>query len=273
MLTDTIAIVVGVLVGFALADGGLFGLMGGLVGGWLGYQFNTLVRLSASLFQFGDRVARMEETEAQKAFFVATFVALGKVAKHDGQVCDAEIQWASSVMNRMGLSRQKKQEAIEWFDVGKSRDDITDYLTALREHCGRRPMLMQIFMEILVQCAQADGRIDQKEWALLTHIAHCVRFRVSFLEKIVRSAQAYQDIRGDESAEVCRQNELAWAYEILAIDASVSDIELKRAYRRLINQHHPDKLIAKGMPPEMLQVAKQKTQAISAAYKIIRSSR
>ena len=53
----------------------------------------------------------------------------------------------------------------------------------------------------------------------------------------------------------------------------VSDIELKRAYRRLINQHHPDKLIAKGMPPEMLQVAKQKTQAISAAYKIIRSSR
>ena len=57
------------------------------------------------------------------------------------------------------------------------------------------------------------------------------------------------------------------------ITASASDTEVKKAYRRLMNQHHPDKLMSKGLPPEMLKMATQKTQQIKSAYEQIRKAR
>ena len=55
--------------------------------------------------------------------------------------------------------------------------------------------------------------------------------------------------------------------------AKCSDIELKKAYRRQMNQHHPDKLVAKGLPEEMIDIATEKTQAIKAAYDLIKQQR
>ena len=60
---------------------------------------------------------------------------------------------------------------------------------------------------------------------------------------------------------------------MLGIPASASDEEIKKAYRRQMNQHHPDKLVAKGLPEEMLKIATEKTQEIKAAYELIKRSR
>ncbi len=261
--------IVGILLGYWMAGGQVVGVLGAFIGGWLGHQFDTLVQLSSSVYQFASPKSKTEDSVIQTAFFEAIFVALGRVAKCDGIVTDAEIQWTTAVMKRMGLSQEKKRAAIELFDMGKSNTDIADKLLALRQACGRRTMLLQMFMEILVQCALADGKMDQKEWAVLSHIAQSIRFRVTFLEKIVRSAQAYQDFRSGDTESSSPQCEVARAYELLAVNPEVTDVELKRAYRRLVSQHHPDKLMAKGMPAEMLEVAKEKTQAIRAAYEII----
>jgi len=70
-----------------------------------------------------------------------------------------------------------------------------------------------------------------------------------------------------------RHDALAEAYEVLDVPKTASDAEVKRAYRRLMSQNHPDKLVARGLPESMLEVAKQKTQAIQAAYERIRESR
>jgi DnaJ like chaperone protein len=266
--------IVGVLMGFFLAGGGVVGVIGAALGGWLGHQFDIIIQLSNSVYQFTTR-SKGGDADIQQAFFRATFVCLGKVAKCDGAVCDAEIQWTTAVMDRMGLSPEKKREAIELFDLGKSgQQDLTEELTRLHETCGRRVTLLQIFMEIQVQAALADGALDQKEWATLSHIAQTIRFRVSGLERMVRSAQAYQDFRTqDKTRPRSPQEELLRAYEILGVEPTATVQELKRAYRRLMSQHHPDKLVAKGLPEEMLDMAKERTQAIRAAYETIMLSR
>lgn len=60
---------------------------------------------------------------------------------------------------------------------------------------------------------------------------------------------------------------------MLGVEESASDAELKKAYRRLMSQHHPDKLVAKGLPEEMMRIAKEKTQEIQAAYDLIKQQR
>ena len=63
------------------------------------------------------------------------------------------------------------------------------------------------------------------------------------------------------------------AYHLLGINAEATDQEVKRAYRKLMNEHHPDKLVAKGLPPEMMEIANRKAQDIQAAYDRVKSER
>jgi DnaJ like chaperone protein len=63
------------------------------------------------------------------------------------------------------------------------------------------------------------------------------------------------------------------AYAVLGVDRTAGDAEVKKAYRRLMNQHHPDKLVARGLPEEMIDLATEKTQEIKAAYETVMESR
>jgi DnaJ like chaperone protein len=66
---------------------------------------------------------------------------------------------------------------------------------------------------------------------------------------------------------------VAVAYEVLGVTRSASDGEVTKAYRRLMNQNHPDKLVAKGLPESMMKVAEEKTRQIRAAYELLRDAR
>jgi DnaJ like chaperone protein len=68
-------------------------------------------------------------------------------------------------------------------------------------------------------------------------------------------------------------NTLASSYAELEVGAGSSDQEVIKAYRRQMSRHHPDKLVANGLPESMAQVAKEKTQRIQEAYEAIRAAR
>ena len=63
------------------------------------------------------------------------------------------------------------------------------------------------------------------------------------------------------------------AYRALGVESTATDKEVKRAYRKLMSEHHPDKLIAKGVPEAMIKLATERTQEIQTAYELIRKSR
>jgi DnaJ like chaperone protein len=206
---------------------------------------------------------------------------MGHLAKIDGRVTQNEIQVAEAVMTHMDLSPEKRKVAIRLFSEGKAADfPLDEVLAQFRQEVKRRRSLLQMFMEILIQAAYADGHVNPHEKQLLQHIASRLgfsQFEYIRLETAVRAAQEFfhqqrERASGGRAAGPSTPR-LEDDYAILGVSPDASDTEVKRAYRRLMNQHHPDKLVSKGLPEEMIKIATEKTHEIRAAYDRIRDAR
>ena len=208
---------------------------------------------------------RREQT--QLAFFAATFGVMGHVAKADGRVSPEEIRLARQVMDQLGLSRQQRQAAQALFNEGKSPGfPLDDVLDQLRSECLRGPNIRRMFLEIQFQAALADGDIHPSERLLLRRIA--MRLGLSEADFIELERMMNSSVRSRRDGP-----SLEDAYETLGVSPSAPDDEVKRAYRRLMNRHHPDKLAARGLPEEMMRAATERTQQIKAAWDTVKTER
>jgi DnaJ like chaperone protein len=251
----------------------LGGPLGAVLGAALGHKFDKgLDGLPDSQPGWGPG----DQERVQTAFFTTTFSVMGHLAKADGRVSPDEIRLAEAVMSQMSLSNEMRQTAIRLFNEGKSSDfPLEDVIEQFRRECHRRQTLIQMFMEIQIQAAFADGRMDKQEEALLLRICrmlHISEFTFRLLVQRV-SAEAHYAGGGAGGAAQPQQFSLDDAYAILNVSPDASDKEVKRAYRRLISQHHPDKLVSKGLPEEMMKMAAQKTDEIKKAYERIKEAR
>lgn len=266
------------------AFGGAFGfLLGGPLGGILGtafgHQFDKgidgLEGFSGPSFRGGD------QRRIQMAFFTATFSIMGHLAKADGKVSKAEIDMAEAVIRNMDLTTDMREAAIRLFNEGKASDfPLNDVLDQLCNECHRRTTLIRMFIEIQLQAAFADGALDPTEERMLLYICNRLQFPKLEYEQLKAIVQAQQRF----SAQGYRQQRrrvpkrpfaprLDDAYAILGLNPSASDTDIKKTYRRLMSQHHPDKLVSKGLPKEMIRLANEKTQKIRKAYELIRERR
>jgi DnaJ like chaperone protein len=250
-----------------------------LLGGTLGYMFGGPLGalLGAILGRNLDRgigVARRpsifdpdRHERVQAAFFTATFSVMGHIAKADGRVTPAEISAAETIMRRMQLDQAQRKAAIHLFNEGKKDDfPLHDILTQFRSECHGRRTLLQMFLEIQIATAMADGRIHGDEKRILFHIGEALGFDHAAIEHLFAFIGAGQ-------APEREKHSLANAYRILGLGEDAPAAEIKKSYRRLMNQHHPDKLIAKGLPEEMIKLATEKTREIRAAYDLIKANR
>ncbi len=257
---------IGGAVGFSM--GGPLGL---LIGGVIGHK------LVDKPMQEG----LSENNElTQAAFFSATFSIMGYITKADGVVSKDEIAMAKQIMDHMKLDAEQKKAAIDLFNKGKQSDfDMEGVLFQFKQVAHRRTTLLQIFLEIQLHAALADGKIDSEEQLIINKIAQRLGFTTLHVEQLIALVRSnlglggnrYYYGEGDEHKSPSAL--LQEAYKMLGVPASSSDAEAKKAYRRLMNQHHPDKLVSKGLPEEMIQMATEKTQQIKAAYEMVKESR
>ena len=265
--------ILGGTLGFALG-----GPLGALVGVALGHNFDRSARsgrglgwADSDLLDAGDASDFLDAPDSldprertQTAFFTATFAVMGHLAKADGLVTHDEIRLAARVMDEMQLSDTHRRLAQRLFREGRSPDfPVGEVLDQLRRECRYSSNLITMFVEILVHAAYADGELHAQERALLESICARLRLPAGELERLEAMVRAELHARGGKPSDALSA---ADAYAILGVDEDCADAELKRAYRRMMNRHHPDKLVAKGLPEEMMQVATEKTREIKAAH-------
>jgi len=173
-------------------------------------------------------------------------------------------------MEQMRLDEAQKQAAIELFQKGKEAGfPLDDVLAQFKSECHRQTTLLRMFFEIQVQAAMADGRMDPAESQVLRHVGRALGFDSAQIEQLI---QFVSGASGGQRASA-KVQPVSEAYKVLGVSPNASNDEIKKAYRRLTNQHHPDKLVAKGMPEEMIKIANEKTQEIRKAWERIRDHR
>ncbi len=256
--------IIGGIVGYLI-----WGFWGLLIGLLLGHQIDR--RLPRWLLTLLKRTVIKHQERVQKVFFESTFLVMGHLAKADGQVSEQEIRLARQVMQQMNLSEAATREAMALFGRGKGAEfDLDETLASLRQVALSHRNLAQMFIEIQLGAAYADGALEAVERQILLKVCEALGFSEAEFNRLDTMIQA--QMHAHQPGRTSGMS-MADAYAILDIDEGASDAEVKKAYRRLMSQHHPDKLQAKGLPSEMMKLAEEKTHEIRTAYERIRDER
>jgi DnaJ like chaperone protein len=251
-------------------------LPGALLGFWLGWMFDKKINPA--------NTQSSSQADKQRLFFITTFQVMGHVAKADGVVSRDEIRHAEQVMNELGLRAEQREKAKEYFRQGKESDfDFEQALQNFSFAVGKRSSLAMMFLEIQISSALADGgSINPEERQVLLKVCGHMGVPEMMFDQLVSMIMAGRKFKYQSGHSGGRQQSsqhssgapgLSEAYAILGVSSSDSDAVIKRAYRKLLSQHHPDKLQAKGLPEEMIKLAAQKTHEIRQAYEVIKKSR
>ncbi|MFA7553196.1 MAG: co-chaperone DjlA [Spongiibacteraceae bacterium] len=270
--------IIGGIIGFFSA-----GIFGAIIGIFAGHFFDRGVG-QAMGFDYGGERARL-----QRLFFETSFTVMGHIAKADGRITEAEISQAEALMARLGLTEEHRKEAIAFFKQGSKGDfQLEPVIAKFVREGGNKHNLPVLLLEFLFSIALADGSLHESEKQILSRTAEYLGINARQFEQLLAMLTAQQNFSGGsyrggnnngsyggnyQQNGPSRADELENAYKALGVSSSDNDRDIKRAYRKLMSQHHPDKLMSQGVPEEVIKMATAKTQEIQLAYDLIKNSR
>jgi len=246
--------------------GGVLGLAGGPMGAALGVLIGHSYDLTAE-----SRTPPPAREDVSSLFFESTFAVMGFVAKSDGRVSESEIAAARAVMQALRLDAAHIARAIAAFTRGKAPDYPVDaQIARLKQVFAYRRDLLGLFLEIQMRATLAGDGLEGERRILVYEIGR----RLGFSDQEINGLEWHLRRRaGDTRRTASEGMGLSQAYTVLGLSATSTDAEIKKAYRRLMSENHPDKLVARGLPESMQDLAKEKTQRIREAYELITDHR
>jgi DnaJ like chaperone protein len=246
--------------------GALIGLVvfhnpiGLLIGAVLGHFYDTAV-------------ARMRPPSMGQGFIEPLFAFAGALSKSDGRVSEPEIAATEALMVRLRLDNGQRRSAIERFTAGKQTGfDASLAIADLKRWCAGRRDLAFIVLDLLLDLVYAEGSLAEAKLALVRKL--CWALGVSDHELAALSAmKGYAGPRpsGYGPRGPSAQPPAIDPYAVLGIERTANERDIKRAYRKLMSQHHPDKL--GDVPDELKRRAEDRAREINTAYERIKSER
>ncbi len=194
--------------------------------------------------------------QKQVAFTIGFIALSAKMAKADGVVTADEVEAFREVFD-VKQSEYRNVERVFNF----ARQDVAGFDAYARQIANlfkSNPGILEDVLDGLFHIAKADGVFHENELLYLQSVAEIFGFSDGEFARIKASHL------GPDEAD---------PYLILGVDYSISDEDLKRAYKRLVQENHPDRLMARGVPEEFVELANEKLAAINAAYDVIMKDR
>ena len=249
-------------------------LPGAITGAVIGFVFDNL--------RYSQRKRAIPEAGG---FVGPLFTLLGAVAKSDGRVSEQEIAVAERLMTRMNLSAELRKQAVASFNVGKQPEfDVTQTITALRNWVGLRRDHAFPVLDVVIETVLAEGNPPPEKMAILRQLAFALR--ISDMELMALMAmKGYAWNAGPGGPRGGNQHYGSGGgyvppqrtpqgpdpYAVLGIDRNADERAIKRAYRKLISEHHPDRL--GDLPEDMRKRAEARASEINAAYERIKAEK
>lgn len=250
-------------------------------------------------------MADKQVSQLRQCFFQTVFSLLGHVAKCDGHINAQEIRRTRVFMEKMDLTPECRVEAQELFNVGASREfDVQETLRKFQDTASKSPNIVEILLIYLISMATTDGPLSKPEMAVVQKVATELGFTSIIFDHMLKMVAAQdsfnqwdapnnqrarqkqkkseegqsfteertsnQKHQQQDSAEKATDQYLTAAFKVLDISVGASEAEIKKAYRKLVSQFHPDKLIDQGLPPELLIAATDRFRGIRTAYEYIK---
>ena len=242
-----------------------------LIGLIVGHQFDR--GFADHIGRVGADVSDARLERLTEPYIRTLFEAMGHLAKADGRVSEDEIRAARALMHRLALKPADVRHAVNWFESGKDPAyPLATSLRQLRQDGARRPEQRALFVRLLLEVALAKKSLHQKERRVIWTVCKELdigRVELAQLEAMLRAQRGFRR----SAAGTADVERLAKAYETLGVDSTASNDEIKKAYRRLMNQNHPDKLAAGNPDATRLAAAEKKTREVRSAYEMLKSRR
>lgn len=251
---------IGVIAGFFL-----FGFFGSILGYIVGAFIDRVRALGAG------GVNPLTNALRQTVFLETVFILMGKLAKADGQISQDEIDHVEQFIQKLGMTSEHRALAIAWFKKGADQAfEIEPTYRRFMSICGHTKDLKQVLLVYLIVIALADGDFHPAEESLLTEIASHLGYDNAAFKQLMDMV-LNQSRFGSHQTNPAEA--LDDAYKALGVTKGSTDQEIKRAYRKLMSQYHPDKLMGQGVPEDMIAVATEQAKEIQLAYDLIKKHR
>jgi DnaJ like chaperone protein len=243
--------IIGGTLGFAIG-----GPLGAIAGAAFGHAF--VDQSDKQLLE--DRPAgRLPQEQAQLTFFVATFSMLAKLTKADGSISKDEIDAINKFMlYDLHLNPESRMVATNIFNAAlDSPNSFEDFAGQFYQAFSNQPQLLQLMLDVLMRVAVADGQLGHDEERLILSAVRIFKLGESTFQRLKSQYAATSD----------------HFYSVLGAKASDSDDQIKKQYRRLVMEFHPDRIVSKGLPEEFSEFAQEKFREIQEAYEAIKKER
>jgi DnaJ like chaperone protein len=251
---------IGVIAGYYF-----FGFFGALLGFFIGSMIDR-----TSAYGSG-AINPLQNAQRQAVFLETVFIAMGKLAKADGRVSQDEIDHVEQFMQKLGMTTEHRQQAIALFKRGADAAfDIAPTMTRFMSVCGHTKHLKQVLLVYLIVMALADGHFHPAEEALLADIASHLGYDQAAFRQMLEMVLNQSHFAAGQAHSASALDD---AYKALGVTKDSSDAEIKRAYRKLMSQYHPDKLMGQGVPEDMIAMATEQAKEIQLAHDLIKKHR